>query len=143
MSKNKTVQNRIGAGSEPVSENLQAENREVSGKFRVGAGKVPAHSETFTESYQKKNAEKVAKQWEPKIIFCIHGWRVHRDDLKFVEKTLGAILTDIITRLRDEYNLIIGTTSEKANQAANSYLRELKEKSVSESHDIEIEVRLV
>lgn len=152
MGKENTIQNRFGAGSgleqNPISPGqvpgkFRAELLEVSEQAQNGAGEVPGLPGTFAKSYQKRIGDELAKDWKPKAIFCIRGWEGHKDDVIFVEDALGEILTDLISKMRDEYNLIIGTTANNPRRAANSYLRELQEIALEGNHSVEIEVRVV
>jgi hypothetical protein len=98
---------------------------------------------SVAQAYQERNAQLVAKLKQPKVIFTIQGWQVHSLDLQHVEESLAVILSGMVLQLRDEYNLIIGTTAKNPSQAANLYVLELKEKSFNTNNeDVSIEVRL-
>jgi hypothetical protein len=118
--------------------NLSSEN------LASGAESSELNSDSiFAQGYQERNAQLVAKLKQPKAIFTSKGWQVHSHDLRDAEDALEKVVSNVITRVRDEYNLIIGTTSKNARQAANLYLLDLKEKAISSiDGDMNIEMRL-
>jgi hypothetical protein len=105
--------------------------------------KEASNTPSFAESYQERNAQLVARDKQPKTIFTIPGWLVHRHDLPFQKNCLEIIITHILVGLRDHNNEIILTTPKNPRQAANQYFLELKEKALDTiSGDVNIEVRL-
>jgi hypothetical protein len=97
----------------------------------------------FAQSYQDRNAQLVAKLNQPKVIFTSKGWQVHSHDLQHVEGALEKVVVNVITGLRDEYNLIKGTTPKNPRQAANLFLLELREEAINSiGDDMNIEIRL-
>ncbi len=155
MSNQKVISAQSRAGDS--LELPQSNSRETPepGRNRAEPGTSPAtkrkgkgivmnnHSSPAGLRYQKKIADMIAKDWEPKTILCIEGWPVHKDNVALVEDALCHILTDIVSRIKCEYSLIRGTTADNPLRAANQYLLKLKKESLKENHTVKIEVRLI